>query len=141
MEHTAGPWRTESDAKSDEFFWIVSGSETEIAMVADGRIDDARRICACVNACDGLDTELLESIVSLGGTLPRRLEAMTNWERSIAEKQRDELLAALMEMEAAFGVDGHGGQYEDGECPVIDRARSAIAKVGGGTTATEGHNV
>lgn len=134
MEHTAGLWRTEPDAKSGEFFWITSGSETEIAMVADGRIGDARRICACVNACDGLDTELLERIVSLGSTLPRRLEAMTAWERSDAEKQCDELAEAIR---LTLDENGH---LADGDVCTLKRLKDALAKVGAGETVIEGHN-
>lgn len=38
--------------------------------------ENARRIAACVNACAGLDTELLENIVLTGETLKDRFEAL-----------------------------------------------------------------
>ena len=95
---------------------------------------NARRIVACVNACDGLDTELLEKIVSFGGTLPRRLEAMTNWEQSEAEKQRDELAEAIR---LTLDENGH---LADGDVCTLKRLKDALAKVGAGGTATEGHN-
>lgn len=135
MEHTAEPWRVDADADNDgEFFWIASSSETEIAMVSDGRIGDAKRICACVNVCEGLDTGLLEKIVSLGGTLPRRLEAMTAWERSDAEKQRDELAEAIR---LTLDENGH---LADGDVCTLKRLKDALAKVGAGGTVIEGHN-
>lgn len=43
-----------------------------------------------------------------------------------------ELLEALIEMVRDFGVDGLGGEFEDGECKVVDKARAAIAKATGG---------
>ena len=36
------------------------------------------------------------------------------------------LLAALKELVAEFGVDGHGGELDEGESLAIDKARSAI---------------
>jgi hypothetical protein len=50
---------------------------------------------------------------------------------SEVKKQRDELLELLKEMVRDFGVDGHGAEFEDGECLLIDRARAAIAKATG----------
>ena len=39
-----------------------------------------------------------------------------------------ELLEALEALVNDFGQDGYGGEFEDGECRVIDMARNAIAK-------------
>jgi hypothetical protein len=38
----------------------------------------------------------------------------------------DEQRALLVEVEAVFGVDGHYGPFEDGECPLIDRVRAHL---------------
>lgn len=50
---------------------------------------NARRIVACVNACAGFSTETLELIASVGG-MQHKMTATA----AVAEKQRDELLAA-----------------------------------------------
>lgn len=50
----------------------------------------ARRIVACVNACEGVPTDVLENTVQRGGALMYQQER-----RKAAEAQRDELLAAL----------------------------------------------
>ena len=49
--------------------------------------ENARRIVACVNACAGIDTELLEIIADNDKTLAGVIANV--------EKQRDELLAEL----------------------------------------------
>ena len=56
---------------------------------------EARRIVACVNACEGLDTELLENITTMGDSLASRFKMRDQVEREL-EAQRDELLAALI---------------------------------------------
>lgn len=52
--------------------------------------ETARRIVACVNACEGVPTDVLENTVQRGGALMYQQER-----RKAAEAQRDELLAAL----------------------------------------------
>ena len=42
-----------------------------------------------------------------------------------------ELFEALDEMLREFGVDGHGAEFKDGECRVVDRARAALAAATG----------
>lgn len=69
---------------------VLVGSEGAVAIIT-GNVgfpsseSDARRIVACVNACEGLSTECLETmpIAENAGEIIERLE-----------KQRDELLAA-----------------------------------------------
>jgi len=51
---------------------------------------NARRIVACVNACAGLSTALLENITMLGDTLKDRIDVLRN-----EANQRDELLEVL----------------------------------------------
>lgn len=82
--------------------------------------DNARRLAACWNACDGLPTESLEKL----GTLDRASVEM-NVFRAHLLAQRDELLAALHRME------NHPASRID-ELP--EMARAAIAKAEGGTT-------
>jgi hypothetical protein len=123
---------------SDREWYIHDADENWIAEAVPNEPGEAeetaRRIAACVNACDGLDTALLERIVALGGSLPRRLEAMTNWERSEAEKQRDDLTEAIR---LTLDENGH---LADGDVCTLKRLKDALAKVGAGTTAIEGHN-
>lgn len=124
------PWK-------EEGFQIV---DSEGNVVADCMIEDSalslpemnaksRRIVACVNACAGFDTELLE--LSASGTAPSLREIFT--EHSELWKQRDELLAALKEARKWFG----DGQYSDELCRefwttayamAVDAADIAIAK-------------
>jgi hypothetical protein len=132
MNHTNEPWRLTDDGT---FVEVMAGEKTVLPAIRKSEAgDDFRRIVACVNACEGLATELLEKIVALGGTLPRRLEAMTNWERSEAEKQRDELMAALKDsLRISFLVScqaGVVGRCECGDC-ITKRIDLIIAKAEG----------
>lgn len=88
MYHSKEPWWFKKNALKDGEYEIRNGISglaafAPIARVrGDKRITggngmaDARRIVACVNACAGLDTELLENIVMLGDTLLSRIEAL-----------------------------------------------------------------
>lgn len=79
---------------------------------------NARRLVACWNACDGIDTEYLEGDDSLPH-YARRLMA-----------QRDELLAALEKI-AGFTLSQFMGPHDMAlECVTV--ACAAIAKVEGG---------
>lgn len=82
--------------------------------------ENARRLVACWNACDGLPTESLEKL----GTLDRANVEM-NVFRAHLLAQRDALLAELHRME------NHPAS-RIGELP--EMARAAIARVKGGTT-------
>ena len=64
--------------------------------------EDARRITACVNACEGIPTDALERSKSLD-------EFMRSMK--VIEQQRDELLAAL----------GSGGRHCNDDTPQPDR--------------------
>ena len=150
MKHTAEPWRLGrfTGPASYEEVREMCGAMDVVADTDDGPYvlaacntnfpDDARanarRIVACVNVCAGLDTALIERIVSNGETLPRRLEAMTNWERCDAEKQRDELMLAANAV-CEWHKNNHRPTNEH-----IDRLNNVIEKVGAGGTAPEGHN-
>lgn len=76
---------------------------------------NARRLVACWNACEGIDTEYLEGNDSLPH-YARRLMA-----------QRDELLQALKQMLDAFYHDPLGG----GQDAAIEAALDAVAKAEG----------
>ena len=93
-KHTPEPWRTDAecgfpqdihDSKGNLFLRCGSDFDNEIYGEA-----NARRIVACVNACAGCATEVLETapVGFFNSTYghPKYLEEIT--------KQRDELLAA-----------------------------------------------
>lgn len=87
-EHTKGPWSFCADEACPDIVWISAPGETEIAMIPDGRIGDARRIVACVNACAGIDTDFLERTHAEGyeSGFRKHIEC---------EQQRDKLLSAV----------------------------------------------
>lgn len=84
------------------------------------RIEDARRIVACVNACAGLPTEQLESSPP-GGVLNGVAGLIA---------QRNELLAALEIIAASEEFHGDSFVCDFGTLQGV--ARAAIAKAKGG---------
>lgn len=89
-KHTPEPWAYYDDRKSTGRIEIVGLGKTVSRIylsVPDEDVANARRITACVNACAGIDTELLEIIEDNDKTLAGVIANV--------EKQRDELLAAL----------------------------------------------
>ena len=58
---------------------------------------DARRLVACWNACDGIETDLLENIVMTGGTLKSRFALRTQEERE-SKAESDSLRAVNAEL-------------------------------------------
>ncbi len=97
-QHTPEPWGTgQYDAVRGMSGMLLDASGDHIGTTFNGP-EDARRIVACVNACEGMTTDELD-------TLPRgfkRLQAayldLYNERTTPAEKARDELLAALQAM-------------------------------------------
>jgi len=126
-KHTRGPWRhqqgynnvfTTSDPENGVGSTIVIATvlASQVAGGADEADANARRIVACVNACEGIDTSLLEQLRFPLSVLHRReLELLA---------QRDELLMALQLVVA---------NTSDGEM-LNKMARAAIARVEGGAT-------
>ena len=92
---------------------------------------DARRLVACWNACQGISTEDLELHYNAGG-LDAALDEASLRSQVAVTQQRDALLSALELVLGEFCLDGHGGEFEDGEHPYVDQARAAIASVKGG---------
>jgi hypothetical protein len=153
--HTKEPW-----VAVEGIIYPSNGREDGEDWIADlrsaGNTDaNERRIVACVNACAGLDSELLENIDITGGLverfallnqterqrdealakcvrLERELDRANGFHERLAE-QRDELLAALKGMVevAEFGLTLFGNTTPpDADGPLI-QARAAIAKVEG----------
>lgn len=96
-KHTPGPWTYfVGNANGRGLIRIEQyGTGEHITSLARGAIGEANagRIVACVNACEGMNTETLE-VAANGG--PNVKEWFQAWgEEFKIEKQRDELLAAL----------------------------------------------
>lgn len=138
IKHTPEPWQVHQDASGDVF---ISSAETSFHIAEIGSEDDeavipdARRIAACVNACRGLPTEELEQ---------KGLVAAVGTQLLEADQLRDELLAALAEIDACFEaalIEGWNeamaeddmSRIKDIYCRRIDSARSiAVAALSGG---------
>lgn len=124
-EHTKEPWFVH---EADDSLAVSSATREYMVPICSVSVGvnesfeseqqaNARRIIACVNACDGIPTEFLEREQYLG-TAAFSL-------RDQLKQQRDELLTALVEI-----LDAHnGGFLGHGH---MDAARAAIAKVKGG---------
>lgn len=124
-KYTPEPWRTDAecgfpqdihDSKGNLFLRCSSDFDNEIYGEA-----NARRIVACVNACAGCATEVLETapVGFFNSTYghPKYLEEIT--------KQRDELLAALDRL--AFAAECRDNTTGD-QCRLIEvRAELAAA--------------
>ncbi|MFQ1917901.1 hypothetical protein ACK35P_10865 [Aeromonas veronii] len=103
--------------------------------ISDEMCANARRIVACVNACRGLPTDELEQ---------KGLVAAVGTQLLEADRQRDELLEALSEIDACFEaalIEGWNeamaeddmSRIKDIYCRRIDSARSiAVAALSGG---------
>src|SRR3989304_5349122 len=133
VEHPAEPWFVVA-APWGNGAWINAGTDDPhggqfVADCLDAEQDgdeqaqhNARRVVACVNACAGFETELLEKVVALGTTLGQRLAVM------------GELAEAIR---LTLDENGH---LADGDVCTLKRLKDALAKVGAGSTAIEGHN-
>jgi hypothetical protein len=140
-QHTKGPWEAlrqgievRSESGEHEIFAYPGNIPVGIATVQSRmtyehdlpvgkyELDEAeglanlRRIVACVNACEGMETELIEAEgVILAGSASAK-EVMLR-------EQRDELLAALMLAEKAMSAD-----YAGDMVTAFTTVRTAIAR-------------
>ena len=108
-EHTKEPWYVFSHYGDPEI--RTKEGDKLVAALLPSKLADARRIVACVNACRGASTEVLESGVVHDWSL-----LMTE-----LEKQRDQLLATLQQ------IADWPREHE-----VCETARKAIAATKGG---------
>jgi len=106
-------------ADGNVVLYTIGSSHTK----RDEKVDTARRIAACVNACEGLDTVSLGAVAELGG-LAARLPVISGLMR-----QNAELLAAL---EDAEGVMRSLGQASPTALAKADEYAKSIAKAKGG---------
>lgn len=87
-EHTKEPWRIAHDEGDEYYIEATSRLSGHTCQLGSGYFskDDASRIVACVNACEGISTSLLERATPFDTAL-------------FFKSQRDELLAALVKIE------------------------------------------
>lgn len=132
-KHTPEPWRAFNNGEGvvgvgtdhSDVCWtrIEEGGWLDSDRTIDTDYENARRIVACINACAGIDTELLEIIEDNDKTLAGVIANV--------EKQRDELLAALEGM-LFIDADNQRGNDDEDVCYEVRQARSTIASVKGG---------
>ena len=128
QKHTPGPYGYGEDNDG----WYLESESAKAKLGHCDQIayclseDDARRITACVNACEGVRTEHLENNLPIVELVGRHSEALCEIEA--LKTGQAELLEALEALVNDFGRDGYGVEFEDGECRVIDMARAAIAR-------------
>lgn len=107
VKHTAEPWRVECDKFDKNYHnpnswprlfsgeFEICGAEGFYSESLKQDKENARRIVACVNYCDGADTNALELDTKTGRTASVALPQLT--EKVIAlESQRDQLLEAAI---------------------------------------------
>lgn len=125
-EHTKGPWDVEicGDAAHNNVKVYIDAASPELNdgvyiafVLGPDKEKNARRIVACVNACAGLDTELLEA---LGDT---QLSAVYDRLRG----QRDKALEFLKKALDAMSTNDDEGLFEHVQS-VMDM-RAFIAEV------------
>jgi hypothetical protein len=134
-QHTPGPWRAGSQHPvlgdvqvtgiftDEEFGDLIASCDTSPCNPQAEA--NARRIVACVNACDELPTDMLEQVGKLvTGSMLRYADL---------RQQRDELLAGLeMVMPALEAMRKQWPRSEhDDSIDVVDFARTVLAKAKG----------
>lgn len=150
--HSPEPWKFSIDADGRVNIFVDDGRVVTLCH-AHLRPEDARRIVACVNACDGIDTDLIEPRM-LGDQIAAKMAVIEKCDRlntenaalndycATVEQQRDRLLSVLKmfaeldacdgqrdrlaEFDAKHGV-GDKGRYSF----FFGAARTAIAEVEG----------
>lgn len=127
--HTPGPMTQGASSAGKTCVWLGGATEPPHEMGPDTTWIDcnteanARRIAACWNACEGLDTGLLKNITTLGDTLASRFRMRDKVERDL-QAQRDELLEYLQ-----YAVWAH---------PELEKNEKLMAVIAKATTHKEG---
>jgi len=126
IKHTPEPWHQGVYDNPNRLALAIFDEGHDEVAVCD-TVETARRIVACVNACAGIDTERLEEnaadpIAGLFG----RIAAHEGIAKRKAEKERDELLAALR---ALYGWQRAEVEHFGATTPddfIIERVEKAI---------------
>ena len=111
---------------------ITDANGKVIAFVVDtdwpGKLDEnVRRIVACVNYCAGLDTDGMETAVTIGDAAAAMRDRLLEKQLELIS-EREQLLAAAIDLMAQIDRPGIVKHYH----PEADRLRAAIAAVKGG---------
>jgi hypothetical protein len=129
-QHTSGPWKIYNDENPLDFsmdYWI-NGLNGEIVCSFGVSRENARRIVACVNACEGVSTEFLETLADMPEKNVAKYEQLL--------KQRDELLEAaklgLRIAEHWIQEEYSGTGMLDDVLAELEPIRAVIAKATGG---------
>lgn len=111
QKHTPGPWKV-TGTGTIRYIDAPAGNGIMQEVAACMRVEygdmdaNARRIVACVNACEGLDTYLLEN----SGDIASAATAQAKYIQKI-ERQRDQLLSALERMLQCYSMADHRVGY------------------------------
>ena len=129
------------DAEKMSLLTIVENDQATFAAIYND--DDARRIIACVNACEGIPTDALERSKSLDEFM-RSMKVIEQQRDSFkdaaeynkrraedAEKQRDELMTELKKLTEVLANIGITSGLYDNEQDALKSACAAIAGVKG----------
>ena len=140
MKHTPVLWLFDYADEAITTEERKRNSKARIATVALGwdepfnseQLENARRIVACVNACQGIGTEQLESWLCMSRPILQSMKELKA-EADREAKQRDDLLEALDGTLQVYGgkYDGEMLPKSSSELELIDMARAAIAKATG----------
>lgn len=126
-KHTPEPWRIDEyrNFVTPDGPLYLGGATTPLTLGEDMRKgwENARRIVACVNACEGIGTEQLESWLCMSRPILQSMKELKA-EDDREAKQRDCLLNALREML----VIAESANWHDS---FLDKARAAIARATG----------
>jgi len=136
MEHSKTPWRIEPATKKDNWRIIAANNQVVSTFSGNMDMDNARRIVAAVNYCEGLDVKCME-IDTATGRIPRAVIPSLTEQIEKLTSQRDELLAVLERIAAnkpAMMHDSEQREVSRGKqvAETIGKARAVIKKVRGG---------
>lgn len=125
MSHTPEPWQFKEQGDADEYCiitaedpakWVI-GFRMNGELTQDQQRANMRRIIACVNACKGISTENMESMVAEGATLKSR--AGDNI--ALAESKVKDLRLMLANIGVVGEIDSHDVIRRESVLEITDR--------------------
>ena len=122
-KHTPEPWNIYFNSQDDFVIrkMFADGQESHVVARCHSGAANARRIVACVNACEGFSIEELQGANLFKDSIESDAEIMA------LKKQRNELLKALEGMLVWFNYHTIPWINTD-EADAIAKARAAVAK-------------
>lgn len=132
MEHSKTPWKIGTPPPNGEqTIGTTDGLMVAVTTTGYGLSSEAnaRRIVACVNACDGLSTDLLEKAAITAGHIEAR-ERLSFCTQKI-EEERDQLMLQNAQLLAALRdviswVPGREKWHTDEPIKAVERARAVM---------------